>query len=86
MINDFLSFDLAIVCWEPGTVGKGGKAVCIQNDQRSNQLLTARSMHTGGGVNIALGDGSIRFVPETISTRIWGCLGNGGDGMTVSLP
>jgi prepilin-type N-terminal cleavage/methylation domain-containing protein len=86
MINDTMEFDYCVACWTPGTVGKGGKAVCVQNSQYKAQTHTARSMHTGGGVNIALGDGSIRFVPETIATRIWGCLGNRGDGMTVSLP
>ncbi|MFH1918533.1 MAG: DUF1559 domain-containing protein [Planctomycetota bacterium] len=33
-------------------------------------IITARSFHPGG-VNLALGDGSVRFVTETIDLNIW---------------
>ena len=85
MINDILEFDYCVTCWDPGTVGKGGKAICIQDWRYDAQTHTARSKHTGG-INAALGDGSIHFLSETIGVRIWGCLGNGGDGGTVSIP
>ena len=88
MINDILEFDYCVVCWDPGTVGKGGMAKCVRTMERSDgydvQTMTARSKHIGG-VNAALGDGSVHFLSDTISIRIWGCLGNGGDGGTVSL-
>ncbi|MCL2622402.1 MAG: DUF1559 domain-containing protein [Planctomycetaceae bacterium] len=85
MINDILEFDYSVDCWEPGTVGKGGKAVCVLDARYEVQTHTARSRHTGG-INAALGDGSIQFLSETISVRTYGCLGNGGDGMSVSIP
>ena len=85
MINDILEFDYCVVCWNPGTVGKGGKAICVQDWRYDVQTHTARSMHTGG-VNAALGDGSIQFLSDTIGVRTYGCLGNGGDGMSVSIP
>lgn len=85
MINDFLEFDYCVTCWKAGTVGRGGKAICVQDWRYEVQTHTARSMHTGG-VNAALGDGSIHFLSDTIGVRTYGCLGNGGDGMTVAIP
>lgn len=85
MINDYLEFDYCVTCWDPGTVGKGGKAICVQDWRYEVQTHTARSMHTGG-VNAALGDGSIHFLSDTIGVRVYGCLGNGGDGMAVAVP
>jgi len=43
-------------------------------------MATARSHHPGG-VNLLMGDGSIRFVEETISPAVWRGLGtrNGGE-------
>ena len=44
---------------------------------------TARSYHPGG-VNALLGDGSVRFVKETISGRVWRALGSVAGGEVVS--
>ena len=38
-----------------------------------NMLTTARSYHPGG-VNLALGDGSVRFVAETLNIDVWKAL------------
>jgi len=35
--------------------------------------VTARSYHPGG-VNLALGDGSVRFVAETLNIDVWKAL------------
>jgi prepilin-type N-terminal cleavage/methylation domain-containing protein/prepilin-type processing-associated H-X9-DG protein len=50
------------------------------------QILTARGMSSArsnhpGGVNVLMGDGSVRFVSETISQAVWRGLGtrNGGE-------
>jgi len=45
-----------------------------------NSYKSARSKHTGG-VNVLLGDGSVRFVSNTISSTTWRALGtmNGGE-------
>jgi len=47
------------------------------------QLLTARSMHSGG-VNVMLMDGSARFVSEAIDLRTWRALATRVGGETVS--
>jgi prepilin-type processing-associated H-X9-DG protein len=70
--------------WDAGTVGRGGKATCTTANWY-HAILAARSFHSGG-VNVCLGDGSIRFVSDSISQQVWGCMGNGGDGLPVSLP
>lgn len=38
--------------------------------QISPGMATARSNHPGG-VNALMGDGSVRFVAETIATEVW---------------
>jgi prepilin-type processing-associated H-X9-DG protein len=47
--------------------------------------LAARSYHTGG-VNVALGDGSVRFVSDTIPLATWRVLGTiaGGEAVDVT--
>jgi prepilin-type processing-associated H-X9-DG protein len=47
--------------------------------------LSARSNHPGGA-NAALGDGSVRFISETISRSVWRPLGAASDGLSVSIP
>lgn len=42
----------------------------------------ARSRHTGG-VNVALADGSIRFIPDSISLTVWRALGTMDGGEVV---
>jgi len=44
---------------------------------------TARSYHPGG-VNALLGDGSVRFVKDTLDGRIWRALGTVGGGEVLS--
>jgi prepilin-type N-terminal cleavage/methylation domain-containing protein/prepilin-type processing-associated H-X9-DG protein len=46
----------------------------------ATDMCTARSRHYGG-VNVLMGDGSARFVSETISTAVWRGFGsrNGGE-------
>jgi prepilin-type N-terminal cleavage/methylation domain-containing protein/prepilin-type processing-associated H-X9-DG protein len=45
--------------------------------------ITARSMHPGG-VNTLLGDGSVRFVKETVQGTVWRALGTVSGGEVVS--
>jgi prepilin-type N-terminal cleavage/methylation domain-containing protein/prepilin-type processing-associated H-X9-DG protein len=37
-----------------------------------------------GGVNVAFGDGSVRFVKDSISGKVWQALGNRADGEMIS--
>lgn len=42
--------------------------------------ITARSYHTGGIVNVALMDGSVRSVADSISLTTWRALGTRSGG------
>jgi len=46
-----------------------------------NQVITARSRHTGG-VNLLLGDGSVRFVSNSVSVVTWQALSTARGGET----
>ncbi|MHC2067813.1 DUF1559 domain-containing protein [Bremerella sp. T1] len=48
-------------------------------------FIGARSMHPGG-VNAAMGDGSVRFVAETVELLTWQRMGNARDGQPTTLP
>ena len=48
------------------------------------RLMGARSWHPGG-VNAAMCDGSVHFVPNTISFDVWQALGSSRGGETVDL-
>ena len=84
MPNNIAAPDSLSLLWDPGTVGRDGKATA-SSCSWAVASVAARSFHSGG-VNVGLGDGSIRFVPDTVSAQTWGCMGNGGDGLAVSLP
>ena len=46
--------------------------------------FAARSLHPGG-VNIALGDGSVRFVSDTVDLAVWRGLGTRAGGEVGGL-
>jgi hypothetical protein len=48
-------------------------------------FFSARSNHTGG-VNATLGDGSVRFISDTIARNVWRPLGCTDSGEAVSVP
>jgi prepilin-type processing-associated H-X9-DG protein len=45
--------------------------------------VTSRSYHTGG-VNVLLGDGSVRFVKESLEGNLWRALGSVQGGEIIS--
>jgi prepilin-type N-terminal cleavage/methylation domain-containing protein/prepilin-type processing-associated H-X9-DG protein len=52
---------------------------CISHTSNSSGHFAARSFHSGG-VNVLLGDGSVRFVASAISFPTWRALGTRGGG------
>jgi prepilin-type processing-associated H-X9-DG protein len=79
--------------------GDGDAAVCPQNrsdpaykppcawagSTMSNSHAAAFSKHSGG-VNVALGDGSVKFVSNNINIGIWRAVGTANGGEVASLP
>ena len=51
----------------------------------SGALFASRSRHTGG-VNAGMGDGSVRFVQNTVDPNVWLWTGPINDGVVVNLP
>lgn len=48
-------------------------------------MMAARSRHTGGGANVAMCDGSVRFVDNTITLAIWRALSTSRGNESVSI-
>jgi prepilin-type processing-associated H-X9-DG protein len=51
------------------------------NNSNSDGATSASSYHPGG-VNLAMCDGSVRFVRETVSSPIWHLVGGRRDGQS----
>jgi len=47
-----------------------------------NGIIPPRSSHTGG-VNALFGDGSVKFITDTIDLLTWQRIGNAADGQTL---
>ena len=58
---------------------------CIQNANARMVLHSARSFHPGG-VQVALADGSVRFVGQTVDLSAWRALGTREGRETLALP
>jgi prepilin-type N-terminal cleavage/methylation domain-containing protein len=54
----------------------------LGNATQANSWYSARSKHTGG-VNVALGDASVRFVSNSVSVVTWRALGTRSGGETL---
>jgi prepilin-type N-terminal cleavage/methylation domain-containing protein len=55
----------------------------VSGNANNHGATTATSYHPGG-VNLVLGDGSARFVRETVSQNVWSALGARKDGLAFS--
>jgi prepilin-type processing-associated H-X9-DG protein len=53
------------------------------NDLTGAVVVTATSRHPGG-VNLLLGDGSVRFVKDTVASPIWRATGTVAGGEVLS--
>jgi prepilin-type processing-associated H-X9-DG protein len=48
-------------------------------------MAYARSRHSGG-VNVALGDASVRFINQSITPATWLYMGSVDDGQVINIP
>jgi len=49
-------------------------------------MLTSPSSQHPGGVQVLMGDGSVRFMNETVDLSVWWGLGTRDGGEVVTLP
>lgn len=56
---------------------------CNENNDNNGGAITASSRHSGG-VNVLMGDGSVKFVKDTISPQTWWAVGTRAGGEAVS--
>jgi prepilin-type processing-associated H-X9-DG protein len=57
--------------------------VCFSKGQEGGCFSSARSRHPGG-INLLLGDGSVRFVKSSINAMTWVQLGSIRGGEVIS--
>src|SRR5262249_20226061 len=68
----------------PQNLGDTGyKAPCLIGQTNLLARAAARSKHNGG-VNVALADGSVRFIADTVNLFTWRALGTRAGGETFS--
>ena len=60
-----------------------GHKSCINGLTWNGVAMTANSRH-GGGVNLLLGDGSVRFVAPSVDAKVWQALGTIAGGETIA--
>ncbi len=70
---------------DPGLCAAGAlKAPCNRNTgDGPNHYIASRSVHPGG-VNVLLGDGSIRFIKDSIALPTWKALSSRSGGEVIS--
>jgi prepilin-type processing-associated H-X9-DG protein len=56
---------------------------CFPNASDSDAFAGARSHHPGG-INVLMGDGSVRFVKNSVSSPVWIGLNTIGSGEVIS--
>lgn len=72
-----ITYDADFNSWQEGRNGSAG--------QPTYAIITSRSFHSGG-VQSALVDGSVRFIPQTIELQVWRALATRGGGEAVAVP
>jgi len=76
-VNGGQTVDADYNSWQEGKNGSAGNPTYA--------IITSRSFHPGG-VNVALVDGSVRLIAETIELRTWRALATRAGGEVASLP
>jgi prepilin-type N-terminal cleavage/methylation domain-containing protein/prepilin-type processing-associated H-X9-DG protein len=74
--------DAGIMTYKPPCVSLGGNA--WWSESAAGAFAGARSQHSGG-VNVAMADGSVRFVTEEIDLAIWRAMGTRDNGDPTSF-
>ena len=77
--NDKTASDVIIACPSPSPTAQN---LGCNTGSTANTSATARSAHTGG-VNVALGDGTVRFIRDSISQQTYYQLGSASDGQPL---
>ncbi|MHC2067080.1 DUF1559 family PulG-like putative transporter [Bremerella sp. T1] len=82
-------------------IGPNGPSCWNDTNENADRALTTLSSNHPGGVNVALADASVRFIPETIDTGdltqaqvtsgqspygVWGAMGSKSGGEVAQLP
>lgn len=49
------------------------------------RMMGARSIHAGGGVNCAFGDGRVSFIPDSVDYNVWNSMGTARGNEVVSI-
>jgi prepilin-type processing-associated H-X9-DG protein len=65
------------------TMPPNSKLCTAGNDNYGAETYAAQSRHPGG-VNLCLGDGSVKFVKSTISPPVWWALGTCAGGEVLN--
>lgn len=73
-----------IPAWNPD--GSLGDSPPTQPDPNDVDLVGGFSSAHPGGANFVFGDGSVRFLSESIDRRVFQCLGNRADEEMVEVP
>ncbi len=79
--GDETQFCYAVIQSFPNLAATGMPCNC--NKGNNNSGGQARSFHAGG-VNVCLGDGSVRFIKNTVSQQVWWALLTCQDGTVLS--
>ncbi len=77
------SSEMDYLCSDPGNTIDAEYAPGTEAALDHTRVVSARSNHSGG-VNVGMGDGSIRFVSNTIDLNVWGAIStsNGREAVT----
>jgi len=70
------------VCY---SCGSNPPAACSAVSGGDGAIQTARSLHSGGGVNIVMADGSVHFVTNNVNTNTWTFICSRSDGTVLNM-
>lgn len=80
--------------WREGSIWRNGfntllppnKACYRPNNGEWWQLVTPASSYHTGGVNVCMGDGSVRFITDSVDPDVWLAAGSRNGGEVANLP